>query len=347
MRFRYVNEAVGTFVLLGLLLLAGGLVLAARGSGWFDKDHRFAVKLPPQGAFGLRSGAEVHILGTVVGRVTAIDVDADGNMLAQVAIAEDFGGFVRTDSIALVTKSFGVARNAFLEISKGTGPSLPPDGVVDSVPSEELPELVEQALGDIRSDVLPAVRELRVAAEECAALAADLRNPAGNLQQVLSNAAELTDTMNRGDGAVGRLLHDPTLAERLETAAGTIEDSAGEAGRLFRDLGESAAEVRAILEIARAETEALQGLAAEARGALDEVHGLLADTRVSTAELPRLVAGATDTVAELPGVLLQTQSTLRSIERLVRGMQGSWLFGGSAEPAPRGARLSPAEAGER
>jgi len=59
--------------------------------------------------------------------------------------------------------------------------------------------------------------------------------------------------------------------------------------------------------------------------------------------MPRLVGGAADAVERLPGVLLQTQGTLREIERLVQGMQGSWLFGGSARP-PRPARLSPSAA---
>jgi phospholipid/cholesterol/gamma-HCH transport system substrate-binding protein len=356
MRFRYVNEAVGAFVLLGLLLCVGGLVLAARGRGWFEKDRRFAVKLPPEGAFGLRPGAEVRILGSVVGRVTAIDADKQGNVHAEIAIAADFGRFVRTDSIALVKKVFGVAGDAFLEISRGTGPPLPPDGVVSSMPFEELPQLVENALADIRADALPAIRELSGAAQEYRALAAELRARDGHLQRLLAGLADLAGTMNRGDGTLGRLLQDPALADRFDVAvgrigaaAGSLDDAAGEARQLFRDLRGSATEMRGILATLRAEAADMRGLAAEAKEMLEEVRGLVADTRANTVQLPRLMAGAADAVQQLPAVLLQTQRVLRAIERLVRGMQGSWLFGGSrgAAPEPRSVRLSPAESAGR
>ena len=147
--FRYVNEIAGAFVLLGLLLLAGGFMLAARSSGWFQSERRFAVTLPPEGGFGLRPGAEVRILGTVVGRVTDIGIDDAWNMRADVAIDADFGRFVRTDSVALVQKTYVVAGTAFLEITRGEGPLLPEGGTLGSMPFEALPKLLGDILGGI------------------------------------------------------------------------------------------------------------------------------------------------------------------------------------------------------
>lgn len=343
--FRYVNEVAGAFVLLGLLLLAGGFMLAARSSGWFQKERRFAVTLPPEGAFGLRPGAEVRILGTVVGRVTDIGIDHAGNMRADVAIAEDFGRFVRTDSVALVQKTYVVAGTAFLEITRGAGDPLPEGGTVASKPFEELPKLLDGILGGIREDALAALGDLRATAREYTALAADARDRDGNLQKALASLEGLLATVNRGEGTIGRLVRDPALAEKLEAAAGRIDSSAGEAELLFRDLRASAAEVKEIVATLHAEADEARGVVAAAKGVLQEAQGLLADTRAGTSELPRLVAGAADAVGQLPGVLLQAQSAMREVQRLVEGMQGSWLFGGGSAPPPRTARISPQAAG--
>lgn len=345
--FRYVNEVAGAFVLLGLLLLAGGLMLAARSSGWFRKELRFGVTLPPEGSFGLRPGAEVRILGTVVGRVTDIGIDHAGNMVASVAIAEDFGRFVRTDSVALVQKTFVVAGTAFLEITRGEGPPLPVGGSVGSVPFEALPKLLDEILGKIRDEAVVALQDLRGAALEYTALAADVRDRDGNLQKLLANLEEVTAAVNRGEGTFGRLVRDPALAERLEAATARIDSSAAEAELFFRDLRASAAEVREIVAKLNAEANEVQGLVAAAKGVLQEAEALLADTRAGTTELPRLVAGAADAVGQLPGVLLQTQGTMREVKRLVQGMQGNWFFRSGSAPPPRSPRISPQAAGGR
>jgi phospholipid/cholesterol/gamma-HCH transport system substrate-binding protein len=345
--FRYVNEIAGAFVLLGLLLLAAALMLAARSSGWFQKERRFAVTLPPEGSFGLRPGAEVRILGTVVGRVTDIGIDHAGNMRAGVAILEDFGRFVRTDSVALVQKTYVVAGTAFLEITRGEGEPLPPGGTVGSKPFEELPKLLEGILGGIREEALAALEDLRGATREYTALAAEARDRDGNLQRALANLQELLATVNRGEGTIGRLVRDPALAERLEATAARIDSSAGEADLFFRDLRASASEARELVATLRAEAAELRGAGAAAKGVLVEAQALLADARASTTEVPRLVAGAADAVGQLPGVLLQTQATMREVQRLVQGMRGNWLFGGGSAAPPRSARISPQAAGGR
>ena len=72
-RFRHVNEITGAFVL-GVIAL---LVLAVVGTGfsqrWFTRTTEFTLLLPT-GAQGLRPGAEVQMLGTVVGSVQDIRV---------------------------------------------------------------------------------------------------------------------------------------------------------------------------------------------------------------------------------------------------------------------------------
>ena len=84
--FRYVNELVGAFVLLALVLLVAGIFLTARSQGWFAPRYRFELLLPEKGTAGLSVGNDVFILGQSVGNVENLRVATDGRMRARVRI---------------------------------------------------------------------------------------------------------------------------------------------------------------------------------------------------------------------------------------------------------------------
>ncbi len=58
-KFRYVNEIVGTFVLIIVALLVAGILLAGHAQDWFTPIHRYHVDFPAEGSLGLQKGATV------------------------------------------------------------------------------------------------------------------------------------------------------------------------------------------------------------------------------------------------------------------------------------------------
>src|SRR3954452_13089494 len=123
-KFRHVNELTVTFVLIVLAVLIGAVVWTARSQRWFKSNVSLRIILPEAGAAGIRQGSEVYFLGTRVGSVRDVLVDATGRMEARVSIRHDFFLFVRADSSAMVKKKFGVAGDSFFEIARGLGRPL-------------------------------------------------------------------------------------------------------------------------------------------------------------------------------------------------------------------------------
>ena len=123
-RFRYTNETVGLFVLVTLLIFITGLIYSGQIRKWFNPGETLKVVLPDDGLFGLAEGSAVEILGTRAGQIQEIVINPDQKIHAIARIDSDMTVFVRSDSRASIRRTFGIAGDAFLEITRGHGAQL-------------------------------------------------------------------------------------------------------------------------------------------------------------------------------------------------------------------------------
>ncbi|MEX2215541.1 MAG: MlaD family protein, partial [Phycisphaeraceae bacterium] len=105
----YVHRLTGLMVLVLIVLGVVAVVLMGNAKKWFMPMRSLTVVFPEQGTFGLGAGAEIQILGIIVGKVDEVEVDDQGRVEARTHIREDFFRLIRTDSKALIKKRFGVA----------------------------------------------------------------------------------------------------------------------------------------------------------------------------------------------------------------------------------------------
>lgn len=326
--FRYVNETVGAFVLLALVVIVIVAVQAGRVHRWFVARQTFLVGLPEEGSRGLRSGAEVLVLGVNAGRVIDIDIDSEGRMRATVRIQADFARFVREDSEVTIHRKFGVAGDAFLEITKGTGAPVPNDRMVlAAVGDTGATEALNVIANELREGIIPLIAELRAAAGSWTALADSLVKPDQDFPELIANLNDLSDRLQRGEGVLGRLLQDDALAENV--AAAVVD------ARVIAD------DVKTISGAVREEVKDVPGLVAKLQGTLDELRAVLADVQQATDDLPRIASGMAEASDDLPALVMQAQLTLIELDRLAEAMQRSWLLGGSRDDAADRDRVAP------
>lgn len=269
-KFRYVNEIVGTFVLLVMLALVAGIILAGRAQDWFEKVHEIQLILPVEGSLGLQKGAEVQILGTSVGRVERIRVRDDGSMSGLMTVKGDFIRFVRADSRALVKKKFGVAGDSFVEITKGQGADLGDEPALVAVKDTELTEIAQDILKQIQDATLPAIQEYTQ-------LAADLRSADGPLMKLLAHLEQITGALERGEGSAGQLLRDPAAAREIQ--------------RILAQVNSALAEVQKILADVKATTAQIPPMAAKVGREVDDLPGTVLQTQETIREAERLIEG--------------------------------------------------------
>ncbi len=274
-KFRYVNEIVGTFVILVLVLLLAGIFLAGKSQQWFVARHHLVLDFPPEGSMGLQPGAEVVILGTVVGTLDEINVDEAGDMTGEITIKGDFIRFVRSDSRAVIKKKFVVAGDSFIEITRGKGNPLAAGAVLEASKDTEVTELAREMVGKIEAAAVPAIEQGQKALEEYTALAADLRDPEGNLQQLVARFSSIAAGLDEGEGLAGSILQDPAMADEVTALITRLNDSSRKLVGIVDDMAAAASQLPPLMKKVRGEAEDAPGVVIQARQALEEATSLL------------------------------------------------------------------------
>ncbi len=344
--FRYVNETVGTFILLCLVLAGVTLVQSGRIQEWFQPDVTIKVLLPREGLFGLGPGAEVEILGTPAGEVRRIVIDPEQRMHAEVEIDQDFAAFVRVDSKAIIKKRYSVAGDVFMEITRGKGAPIDRNlAVIEAVADRAPTETLQTVLEDLRKQILPTIQDIREGIGSWKKLADALSDPQGDLARFVANLNALSVKLDRGEGALGRLLSDDTLVTETEGLIRNLRMSLNRIGPVLEEIQKTTQGLTRLTDNLGSGTEELPALTNQAKETLGKLSALITDLQEASKELPRITKGVGDATENMPTLVLQAQETLRELEKLVEQLQSSWLLGQSAGGQKEPRRISPGEAG--
>jgi phospholipid/cholesterol/gamma-HCH transport system substrate-binding protein len=337
-KFRYTNETVGLFVLITLLIFIAGLIYSGQVRKWFNPGETLKVVLPDEGLFGLTEGSTVEILGTKAGEVRDIIIDPDQKIHANVRIDSDMAVFVRSDSKATIRKTFGIAGDSYLEITRGQGEPLDWEFAVitvqaDRSTSDTLAELIDE----LRAKIFPIVEDAHKAILMLTAVASDLQDPDKGVQQLLVNLNSIADKIDRGEGAIGRLLTDDKLVTDLEALIARM-------GPLFDDLEKTIQNVSEFSKEFDSETGDIPEITRNLKKTLASMEMVMKDLSQTTPQLPQIVKNVGDTTDAVPILVLQLQQVMAELERLIQQLQSHWLLGGgSGQPSQAATRISPLE----
>ncbi len=296
-KFRHVNEIVGTFVVLAVVLIVAGIFLMARAQRWFEPVHDLRVTFPAEGTFGVERGARIEILGAAAGRVERIRVNDDGSIEGVLRIRGEYARFLHVDSVAVVKKEYGVAGAAYIAITVGSGALLSLENARIPIRKDtELLEMVQLVVEQIQDSVLPALTEVEKTLAEYRGLAADLRSPTNSLQLLLVNLNGIAAGLRDGEGTAGKILRDPAIADESRKAI-----------------------------------EQVNTLLGKLEKTIDEANGILRNVQKSSDALPGVVETVRGEMKDVPGVVLQARATLLETEKLLSGLQRHWLLRGAME----------------
>lgn len=183
---------VGIFML-GALVITGFLILNSSGS-FNPFERKINLKARFVSADGLHDGSDVQLAGVSVGKVQDVRFlppgEADGERIeASFAVVETFDNkpiteLIRTDSTANLVSTSVLGNDKMINISPGTakGSPIEPNGLLKSKAEVSLTQLT--ATGS----------------------------------DVFSQAREVLDKANRGEGTLGRVVNDAALYENLDGA---------------------------------------------------------------------------------------------------------------------------------
>lgn len=342
-QLRQINRAVGAFVIIAAAIGVLFVLQAASLQRWLRPGARISIMLPRDGSFGLKEGGEVRMLGTGVGRITRVSIDDTGRMIAVAEVRDEFARFIRPDSQAIIRKTFGVAGDSFLDISRGSAP--PTDLALltlDAKPDAAPTDAIQQVVTELQTRIVPAIEEVRAAVRTWTQVGEGLSDPQGEFRQTLHNVQAITRGLEEGRGLAGRLLTDETIATGIINLLSDLDAALMRMGPIVDNLALVTADASQITGVIRQEVTELPGLVADSRATIKSLRQVLSDLERVSSDLPEIARDTRDAAATLPAVMLQARATLEEAEALLARLQSHWLLGGS-DPGPRQQPLSPIE----
>ena len=340
-KFRYVNQLIGTLVILVVILAVISVFITARSQKWFEKNYNLRVLLPESGSHGLRNGSEVLLLGAIAGQVREITINKDDRMEAHLSIRADFFRFVRDDSVGVIRTKFGlVAQDVYLEITRGNGALLPQkDAVIPCRIEKGIITTIENSLTRLENVTLPAIEEYRK-------LAIDLRDPNGPLQLVLVRLNRISENLETGEGIAAKLLTDKSLASNIERTLTGLNSTLNELTVVLKDARNTSGKIASVADNVSEQLAAMPRIASLTESVLHETEVVLQDIHKTMNQFPGIMGRLEGEMQALPGLIMQTEETLRQIEKLVIGMQKHWLLREYVEQQAPVTRIPSAEVGQ-
>ena len=293
------GASVGAFVLLGLVLFAGGLFLIG------DRRLLFARQFELNATFGkvtgLQVGTRVRLAGLDAGEVLEIQIPPrpSERFRVRMRVREDLRQLVRTDSVPSI-QTDGIVGNAFVQLNVGSenAPVVSPGATLIGTDPVEFADLIQEGrttfqtvatqISGLSGDTANAIKALTGAADTTTRVIDDVGKNVETLtarsaaavaeaQAALTEAQRLMTAIRSGEGTIGRLMTDDALYQRLASASREVEQSM----QNVREVTERAREIFA------APDGTAQQIAVALRGTLSEIQEVTSDLAEGTEALKR------------------------------------------------------------
>ena len=212
---RWSQLKVGIVALTGIGLFALAVFLITGQTGFFAETIVLNTYTPDAG--GLRTGAVVRLAGVDVGNVRQVSLSGRPGLDETVEIVMEinsrYAPDIRTDSEILMGTA-GVLGDRYINISRGTpeGQPIPPGGTIRFRQTAEFTELVGGS-----------------------------RDLLDNLNVLTTRLNAVVETIETGEGTVGRFINDDTLYNRIDATVANAErlvaqisEGEGTLGQLLR-----------------------------------------------------------------------------------------------------------------
>ncbi|MDZ4823672.1 MAG: MlaD family protein [Flavobacteriales bacterium] len=186
---------LGLFVAVGIALFVLAIFLIGRQKNLFDPVFKLVSTF--NNVSGLQVGNNIRFSGINVGTVENISIINDSTVRVDMWIRKDVQKFIKSDC-SVTVGSEGLIGDRLLIITQGTS---------DAPLAEE---------GQQLSSTEPI---------ETDAIMASLQVTAGNAEIISLELAEIMMNLNSGNGTLGRLIQDSTIAENLNQTMVNLKQS--------------------------------------------------------------------------------------------------------------------------
>ena len=315
-RIRRAEWVAGTLVVVTALTLVIGLLLVARARGTFIEHHEYWVTMD-QG-YGLAPGATVEMLGIEVGKIDKVEIDETNAVQVHFAIDAEYARRIRSDSVVSVKMSLGLQTmlgGVGLTVTPGSpdAGAAPDDGHLQVVEPSSVTDLLPGVGGD------EMIQDVEAILANTRTLTDDLARPDSDLRKLVVSITLLVDSLQKGEGTIGRLLaDDAALYDKLTTTLEDVQGTLDETQRLMGKGGKLLDKSDAALTASADLIEKTDGVLTVADGAVKKVDPVLEDTSKAMDNLSEAVASFGKATRELSDVLEKMDRVIDQLDEITR-----------------------------
>ncbi len=176
-----------------------------------------------------------------------------------------------------VKKKFGVFGDAYVHVTKGTGPELPEGAGLVATREVDIVAVVLDLINQVRDATLVLLESATKEVDEIVGLTADMRASDSPLQKSLLHLESIIQQIEEGKGPVGRFVTDEETAESLD--------------QIIAEFTKVAGDIQKILEDVRQVTATLPEMARVVSDEVQDIPGTVAITQETIRETERLIVG--------------------------------------------------------
>ena len=326
---RKTEVIAGAFVLASIALLLIVVVFVGRHENVFEARYQITGLF--NSVIGLQIGAEVQLAGINVGYVNAIEFGPQKNVIVRMSVKRSEQKRIRTDSIATI-RTMGLMGDQYIEITLGSqnAPVIVNGGAIETRQRFELTDLAQIAE--------PGVKDMEKIIHNVLLLTDALAARRNELDTIVGNITDLTNSLQQGKGTIGSLLKSDTayrkIAEILDTTNITLRNFEA----VSRNADKASIELPALLDEIHLSlnrfdkfSEKADKAATDALEIMQAGRSIMPDIETIVSNLKQVSEDLRASGPRLGPLLESAQSGITEASALFRELQHSWLIGGSME----------------
>ena len=278
---------LGMFIIGGLALFVLAIFIIGKQQNLFNPVFKLSATF--KNVSGLQVGNNVRFSGINVGNVDNIQIVNDSTVKVDMLIKKDVQPFIKSDCRVAIG-SEGIIGDRLLVISYGS------------------PEATIAKDGQQLSSKEPV---------ETDAIIASLQVSSVNAEIITQQLAEIMTNINNGEGALGRLIQDPAIAENITQ---TIQNFKNSSEGLDETIETTKANVYAFME-------SLQKTAAKTEVASNELGEIMIKINKGQGPLGMLIQDTT-TASNINETILNLKESSKGLNENMEALKHNFFFRG-------------------
>jgi phospholipid/cholesterol/gamma-HCH transport system substrate-binding protein len=306
--FNKKEKAVGTFLILIVLILVTVLLVIGRGKDWFKRYATYYTIFNE--SYNLQDDAAVKLYNTDIGKVKKIVLYKD-KVKIELRILEDYAQRIKIDSVASVARPAFFYGTEYISIKPGSlkAPILPRGGEIPSEPRKSIEEmLTEYGIQEMAQKLIESIQNIFEIVERLKDPEGPLFTTLGNINKTTLHVEGITRDMQAGKGTMGQFLKSSELIE-------TVLSELGRMDAILKDIQVASDRAPEIMIQFQASLDKVGDILNAVSENVSSIKTIMQEAEKGSHDLPELTRSAKVGLRKLRDTLDNANKVLESLQR--------------------------------